>query len=144
MSQITVDFSPVVQMTDEQFWQLCQRNRDLKFERNANGELIIVTPTGSDSGSINLEIEGQLWSWSRQHRDQGRAFNSSTGFKLPNGSDRSPGASWVQREKLIVLTAQQKRGFAPVCPDFVVELKSSTDDLSVLRAKSDSQISRIS
>ncbi|WP_218081146.1 Uma2 family endonuclease [Anthocerotibacter panamensis] len=135
MSAITIDFSPVLQMTDEQFWELCQRNRDVKFERNAQGALIIMAPTGSDSGSNNAELTYQVQAWSREHREYGRAFDSSTGFKLPNGADRSPDASWVQREKLKALTPKQKKGFAPVCPDFVVELKSPTDDLAVLRAK---------
>jgi len=132
MGPIAVDLSP---MTDEQFWLLCQRNRDLKFERTITGEIIIMAPTGTDAGSINLEVAGQLWAWSRQHRQLGRAFDSSTGFKLPNGADRSPDAAWVSREKLTALTLQQKRGFAPVCPDFVVELKSPSDDMGILRTK---------
>ncbi|WP_218081147.1 Uma2 family endonuclease [Anthocerotibacter panamensis] len=135
MSAITIDFSPVLQMTDEQFWELCQRNRDVKFERNAQGALIIMAPTGGETGNTNIELEYQLQGWSREHRGQGLAFNSSTGFKLPNGADRSPDAAWIRRERWQALTATQRKKFPPLCPDFVVELKSPTDDLAVLRAK---------
>jgi len=132
MYAVTVDLHP---LTDEQFWQLCQRNRDLRFERTPQGAIIIMAPTGSDAGSINAEITYQLQAWSRSHRALGRAFDSSTGVKLPNGADRSPDAAWVRHERLCALTVQQKRGFAPLCPDFVIELKSPTDDIEKLRAK---------
>ena len=123
-----------IELTDEQFFQLCQNNRDLRFERTASGELIIMPPTGSDTGRRNIKITFQLEAWSRQN-NLGIAFDSSTGFKLPNGADRSPDASWVKRDRWNALTPQQKEKFAPLCPDFVVELLSPSDSLEKVRAK---------
>jgi len=124
-----------LELTDEQFFQLCQENRDLKFERTANGELIIMSPTGSETGRRNSELSFQLQFWSRQNKHLGLAFDSSTGFKLPDGSDISPDAAWVRRDRWDALTAEQKEKFAPICPDFVVELRSASDSLEKLRAK---------
>jgi len=123
-----------IELTDEQFFQLCQNNRDLRFERTASGELIIMPPTGSDTGRRNIKIAFQLEAWSRQN-NLGIAFDSSTGFKLPNGADRSPDASWVKRDRWNALTPQQKEKFASLCPDFVVELLSPSDSLEKVRAK---------
>lgn len=123
-----------IELTDEQFFQLCQNNRDLRFERTASGELIVMPPTGSDTGRRNIKITFQLEAWSRQN-DRGIAFDSSTGFKLPNGADRSPDASWVKRDRWNALTPQQQEKFAPLCPDFVVELLSPSDSLEKVRAK---------
>jgi Uma2 family endonuclease len=124
-----------LELTDEQFFQLCQENRDLKFERTANGELIIMPPTGSETGNCNSELSFQLQFWSRQNKHLGLAFDSSTGFKLPDGSDISPDAAWVRRDRWDALTPEQKEKFAPICPDFVVELRSASDSLEKLRAK---------
>ncbi|GAB4294938.1 MAG: Uma2 family endonuclease [Oscillatoriaceae cyanobacterium] len=121
-------------LTDEQFWQLCQENRDLKFERTATGELIIMPPTGGETGHRNIEIAYQLQGWSRQ-QNLGIAFDSSTGFKLPNGADRSPDASWVKIQRWQGLTPEQKKKFLPLCPDFVVELRSESDNLNNLQEK---------
>lgn len=121
-------------LTDEQFWQLCQENRDLKFERTATGELIIMPPTGGETGNRNIEIAYQLQGWSRQH-NLGIAFDSSTGFKLPNGANLSPDASWVKIERWQGLTPEQKKKFLPLCPDFVVELRSESDNLNNLQEK---------
>ncbi|MDY7012261.1 MAG: Uma2 family endonuclease [Cyanobacteriota bacterium] len=123
-----------VPLTDEQFFQFCQDNRDLKFERNANGDLIIMTPTGSETGNRNIEIAYQVQAWSRQN-NLGIAFDSSTGFRLPNGADRSPDAAWVRRERWEALTPEQQTRFAPLCPDFVIELRSKSDSLAELRRK---------
>lgn len=123
-----------IELTDEQFFQLCQNNRDLRFERTASGELIIMPPTGSDTGRRNIKIAFQLEAWSRQN-NLGIVFDSSTGFKLPNGADRSPDASWLKRDRWNTLTPQQKEKFAPLCPDFVVELLSPSDSLEKVRAK---------
>lgn len=123
-----------IELTDEQFFQLCQNNRDLRFERTASGELIVMPPTGSDTGRRNIKITFQLEAWSRQN-NLGIAFDSSTGFKLPNGADRSPDASWVKRDRWNALTPQQQEKFAPLCPDFVVELLSPSDSLEKVRAK---------
>lgn len=124
-----------VELTDEQFFQLCRENRDFRFERTATGELIIMPPTGSETGNRNSELSFQLQSWSRPNQHLGIAFDSSTGFKLPDGSDISPDAAWVRRDRWDALTAEQKEKFAPICPDFVVELRSTTDSLEKLRAK---------
>jgi Uma2 family endonuclease len=123
-----------IELTEEQFFQLCQKNRDLQFERTANGELIIMPPTGSDTSNRNIDIAYQLQGWSREN-NLGKAFDSSGGFKLPNGADRSPDASWVSIEKWNALTPAQKEKFAPLCPDFVIELRSPSDFLEKLRTK---------
>ena len=123
-----------IELTDEQFFQLCQKNRDLQFERTANGELIIMPPTGSETSNRNIDIAYQLQGWSRQNH-LGKAFDSSGGFKLPNGAERSPDASWVTIEKWNALTPAQREKFAPLCPDFVIELRSPSDSLEKLRTK---------
>jgi Uma2 family endonuclease len=123
-----------VELTDEQFFQLCQDNRDFRFERTASGGLIIMSPTGSETGRRNSDLNFQLKTWSRQN-NLGVVFDSSTGFKLPDGTDISPDAAWVHRDKWDALTAEQKEKFAPICPDFVVKLRSASDSLEKLRAK---------
>ncbi|MCU0541513.1 MAG: Uma2 family endonuclease [Oscillatoriaceae cyanobacterium Prado104] len=123
-----------INLTDEQFFELCQNNRDYQFERTASGELIIMPPTGSETSKRNIDLSYQLQSWSRRN-NLGVAFDSSGGFTLPNGADRSPDASWVKKERWDALTAEQKEGFAPLCPDFVVELRSKTDSLKKLQEK---------
>ncbi len=130
---VTLNLHPL-ELTDEQFYQLCLANRDLRLERTEAGELIIMPPTGGETGNRNIEIAFQLQAWSRQN-NLGIAFDSSTAFKLPNGAERSPDASWVQREKWDNLSAEQKRKFPPLCPDFVIELRSETDSLQTLQDK---------
>lgn len=121
-------------VTHEQLVELAIANRDLQLERTTTGELIVMPPTGSETGNRNLDIEGQLWLWNRQTK-LGKAFNSSTGFHLPNGADRSPDAAWVRQERWDALTSEQRKGFAPLCPDFVLELRSESDNMEPLRAK---------
>ena len=134
MTTITLNLRPTIELTDEQFEQICRANRDLRFERTAEGELIVMSPTGSETGERNWGLNGQLWLWNQQNR-LGKGFDSSTGFKLPNGATRSPGAAWVTNERWDALPTQQKRKFAPICPDFVVELRSPSDELEDLQAK---------
>ncbi|MBE9121288.1 Uma2 family endonuclease [Tychonema sp. LEGE 07199] len=124
-----------LELTDEQFFQLCLDNRDLRFERTASGGLIIMPPTGSETGRRNSDLNFQLPSWSRQNKHLGVVFDSSTGFKLPEGSDISPDAAWIRRDRWDALSAEQKEKFAPICPYFVVELRSASDSLEKLRAK---------
>lgn len=124
----------ILTVTHEQFVQLALANRDIQLERTAQGELIVNPPTGSETGNRNVDIEGQLWLWNRQTK-LGKVFNSSTGFHLPNGADRSPDAAWVRKEKWEALTPEEQEGFAPICPDLVVELRSKLDSLESLRAK---------
>lgn len=121
-------------MTTEQFYEFCQANRDLRIERTANGEVIVMPPAFSDTGNRNLKIGQQLANWS--DRDStGETFDSSSGFTLPNGAIRSPDASWIKLERWNALTEQQKASFAPICPDFVIELRSKSDTLKGLQAK---------
>jgi Uma2 family endonuclease len=129
--EVNLDSFPI---TDEQFYDLCQDNRDLRFERNAKGDLVIMPPTGGETGNRNIEIAYQVQSWSRSNKS-GIAFDSSTGFKLPNGADRSPDAAWIPLEKWQNLTEKERQRFVPLCPDFVIELRSKTDSLKSLQDK---------
>ncbi len=122
-------------VTQEQFEALSAANRDLRLERTAQGELVVNPPTGGESGLRNFSITGQLARWYEEHEDLGEGFDSSTGFRLPNGADRSPDVSWVRRERWESLTPQQRKGFLPLCPDFVVELRSESDSLPKVQAK---------
>ena len=124
----------MIDLSDEQFFDLCQKNRDFKFERTVSGVLVIMSPTGGETSNRNIEISYQLQAWSRQN-NLGKAFDSSGGFKLPNGADRSPDASWVKRDRWESLTAEQREKFIPLCPDFVVELRSASDRLKTLQDK---------
>lgn len=135
MMTLKLDLSPWLELTDDQFYELCQHHRDYKFERNAKGELLIVPPTGGETGNRNMDLSYQLQSWSRRNPNLGIAFDSSTCFKLPNGGNRSPDASWVKRERWEALTAEERRKFPPLCPDFVVELRSPTDSIKETREK---------
>ncbi|MBD2430855.1 MULTISPECIES: Uma2 family endonuclease [Fischerella] len=123
-----------VHLTDEQFYQLCQNNQELKFERTPKGELIIMPPVGGESGNREADLIADLVIWNRQTQ-LGYTFSSSTIFKLPNGADRSPDAAWIRRERWEALTPEQRRKFPPIAPDFVIELRSATDDLETLRQK---------
>jgi Uma2 family endonuclease len=134
MLKTTITIPQTFKVTHEQFQQIAAVNRDLRLERTATGELIVMPPTGSETGNRNLDISGQLWLWNRQTK-LGVAFNSSSGFKLPNGADRSPDASWVKLERWQTLTPKEQEGFAPLCPDFVVELRSKSDNMEPLREK---------
>lgn len=115
-------------ITDEQFEQLCAQNRDTKFEMTSQGELIIMSPTGSESGRQNADLLTQIGFWNRQTK-LGVVFDSSTGFTFPNSAKRSPDVSWIENSRWNELTIKQKRGFAPITPDFVLELLSPNDRL---------------
>lgn len=123
-----------VHLTDEQFYQLCLSNPDLTIERSAKGALIVTAPVGGEGGSYESEIGIDLGIWNRQSQ-LGKTFSASTLFKLPNGGDRSPDAAWVELSRWQALTPEQRRKFPPIAPDFVIELRSPTDDLELLRAK---------
>lgn len=123
-----------VQLTDEQFYQLCQNNRELNFERTTKGHLIIMTPVGGESGNREADLIIDLGIWNRQ-TGLGYTFSSSTIFKLPNGADRSPDAAWIRRERWEALTPEQRCKFPPIAPDFIIELRSASDDLATLRKK---------
>ena len=125
---------PVVQLDDEEFYELCRLNRELRIERAAGGGLSITPPAGGDTSRRNAEIVRQLGNWAR-HDGTGTSFDSSCGFVLPNGAIRSPDASWVLQERLNALTERQRSRFLPLFSDFVVELRSPTDSLQVLQDK---------
>ena len=138
-SPLVLQIPSSMQMTDEQFFDFCQMNRDLRIERNKFGELVIMPPTGSETGNREVNISGQLWVWSEQD-GTGITFSSSTGFKLSTGAERSPDASWIKLERWNSLSLEQQRKFAPICPDFVVELKSPSDNLQTLKEKMEEYI----
>ena len=121
-------------LTERQFVELCRENRDLRFELTADKELVIMAPTSSETGRQNNEIAYTLTAWAKRE-GSGLSFDSSTGFRLPNGAIRSPDAAWVRRERWQALSPEQRRGFAPLCPDFVLELRSPSDQLSALQDK---------
>ncbi|MBN3891090.1 MAG: Uma2 family endonuclease [Nostoc sp. JL31] len=131
---LTVNFPSLVQMTNDQFYEFCQANGDLRIERTANGEVIIMPPAFSDTGNRNFNIAAQLGNWTEQD-GTGIGFDSSTGFTLPNGAMRSPDASWIELERWNALTDAQKASFAPICPSFVIELRSLSDRLIKLQEK---------
>src|SRR5713226_7174963 len=134
VSRLTLHLRPAVELTDDQFFHLCQINRDLRLERTAEGDIIIMPPTGGETGNRNAGITAQMHNWTKAD-GTGAAFDSSTGFKLPNGAERSPDASWVLRTRLVELTIEQKQKFLPLAPDFVIELKSPTDAFVHVQAK---------
>ena len=134
MTALTVNLESAITITDQQFYQLCRQNPDLKFERTAEGNLVILLPTGGETGNRNGRLIQQLFNWS-DNNELGIVFDSSTGFKLPNGADRSPDAAWVALERWQALTPNQQEQFVPLCPDFVVELMSPSDALSKTQEK---------
>ncbi|MCL6750297.1 Uma2 family endonuclease [Nostoc sp. CCCryo 231-06] len=133
-SPLVLQIPSSMQMTDEQFFEFCQVNRDLRIERNKFGEISIMSPTGGTTGNRGGNIFGQLWVWSEQD-SAGITFDSSTGFKLSTGANRSPDASWIKLERWNSLSPKQQEKFVPICPDFVVELKSPSDKLQTLKEK---------
>lgn len=134
MTAITLDLHSIVELTDKQFYQLCQANPDIKIERNAEGKLIVMPPTGGRTGRRNADLTTDLTIWNRQTK-LGVVFDSSTEFSLPNGGDRSPDASWIKLERWNALSSEEQETFPPICPDFVVELRSRTDSLTQLQLK---------
>lgn len=134
MNALTLQLLPVLKLTDEQFEQLAAANQDLQLELTAKGELIIMPPTGGETGNRNFETYIDLGIWNRQTH-LGKAFDSSTGFRLPQGGTRSPDASWVRMERWNTLTKEQRQKFLPLCPDFAIELVSQTDDVEETRKK---------
>jgi Uma2 family endonuclease len=134
MTAITVNFNSIIDISDEQFYQLCTQNPETKFERNCDGEILIMPPTGGETGRRNTNLILQLAIWNQETK-LGEVFDSSTGYKLPNGANRSPDVSWIKQESLDGLTSEQKEKFIPLAPDFVLELMSPTDYLVNIQAK---------
>ena len=134
MTAYSIDLSPITHFTSEQFECLCAANPEIKFERSATGELVIMSPTGGETGKNNVEFAADLVIWNRQS-NLGVVFDSSTCFRLPQGGDRSPDVAWVERARWDALSREQQRKFPPLCPDFVLELLSPSDNLRTAQAK---------
>ena len=131
--RLTLDFTSI-RLTAAQFENLCRDNPELRLELTSKGELIVMPPTGSKTGLRNFNLNGQLRNWVEKDRT-GVAFDSSTGFTLPDDAIRSPDASWVRKERWDALTEEEREGFAPLCPDFVIELRSLENTLKPLQEK---------
>lgn len=139
---LAIDLSSLTtrsKMSDQQFYDFCRTNPDLRIERNANGEIIVMPPAFADTGNRNSRISGQLFVWSEADAT-GEAFDSSSGFTLPNGATRSLDAAWILSERWNALTPEQQASFASIVPDFVVELRSSSDTLVSLKEKMEEYI----
>ncbi|MEL6334357.1 MAG: Uma2 family endonuclease, partial [Cyanobacteria bacterium J06626_26] len=133
-SPLTVSLPAVAPMTRDEFYAFCQANRDLRIEQTATGEVVIMPPAFSDTGNRNFNLAAYLWVWTEQN-GTGLGFDSSSGFTLANGATRSPDAAWINAERWDALTEEEKASFAPICPDFVIELRSASDTLTGLQAK---------
>ena len=133
MANLTLDLE-TVNLTDEQYYQLCTKNQNLRFERNANGDLVIMSPAGDETSNRNGRLTQQLFNWSDTN-ELGISFDSSGGFKLPNGAERSPDASWIPLEKWEKIPQKEREKFSNICPDFVVELMSPSDSLKATQEK---------
>ena len=125
---------PVIDMNREQFFQFCQLNRDVRIERNAEGSITVMTPAGGETGARGLFLSAALYRWAEED-GTGVAFDSSTGFELPNGAVRAPDAAWVLRHRLARLSSEDKERFLPLCPDFLIELLSPSDSRDAARRK---------
>lgn len=129
-----LNLEPAIHLTDAQFFAVCQQNPDVRIERNAHGEVIIMAPTSSATGARNAEIILQLGLWAKGD-GTGVVFDSSSGFRLPNSAVRAPDAAWIPRTRLELLDEADKERFYPLCPDFVLELRSPTDELGTIQDK---------
>jgi Uma2 family endonuclease len=134
MTAITLNLESITQLTHEQFYKLCMANKDVPMERSPTGELIIMPPLGGVSGSREADYITDLNIWNR-NSGLGIVFSSSTVFSLPGGGDRSPDAAWIRLDRWESLTPEQQEKFPPICPDFVIELRSRTDRLQPLQQK---------
>ncbi len=134
---LPIDLSALLtlpKMSDGQFYEFCRTNPELRIERNADGEVIVMSPAFSDTGNRNLKISQQVANWA-DTEGTGEVFDSSAGFTLPNGATRAPDTSWILADRWNALTPAQQASFAPIVPDFVIELRSSSDTLSGLQEK---------
>jgi Uma2 family endonuclease len=132
---LVVRLGPVAQkLTDDEFFEFCQLNRHVRIERTSEGEVIVMPPAGSESGSYEFKLGGLFYQWVEKD-GRGIAFSSSAGFTLPNGAVRSPDLAWVQRSRWETLTEKQRKTFAPICPDFVAEIRSPSDNIVGLKEK---------
>lgn len=133
-TQVPLRLRPERQMSDDEYFDFCGANSELRIERSACGEILIMAPTGGETGFRNMELCAQLGNWAKRD-GRGKAFDSNTEFILPDRSALSPDASWIENSRLQALSREQKRKFMPLCPDFVVELTSPSDLLAQVRRK---------
>jgi Uma2 family endonuclease len=133
MTALTLNLDSITHLTHEQFRALCRENRDVRLELTAKGELIVMPPTGWESGRRNIKLAARLENWTEEN-GTGVAFDSSTGFILPNGSIRSPDVAWVAKERIMAINPNPD-GFLPLAPDFVIELRSASDRLKPIQIK---------
>ncbi|MBV8885164.1 MAG: Uma2 family endonuclease [Chroococcidiopsidaceae cyanobacterium CP_BM_RX_35] len=139
MTTLTLNLDAIVQLTDDAFYALCRANPEVKFERTSFGELIVMPPTGGETGNRNAKLTIRLGNWAEAD-GTGITFDSSTGFKLPNGANRSPDAAWILLTRWETLTPEQRCRFPPIAPDFVIELRSDTDSLTTTQSKMEEYI----
>ncbi len=140
---LPIDLSALMsqrEMSYSEFYEFCRTNPELRIERNADGEVIVMPPAFSDTGNRNVNISAQVFNWAEQS-GMGIVFDSSTGFTLPNGATRSPDTAWIQTERWTALSSEEQASFAPIAPDFVIELRSSSDSLSKLQEKMEEYLS---
>jgi len=134
MTALVINLRPTINLTDDEFYEFCQHNSDLRIERTATGALVVMPPTGGESGHRNADLTTDVNLWNRQ-TELGVVFDSSTVFKLPNGANRSPDVAWITNERWNALSVEQQKKFPPIAPDFVIELRSETDTLKDLQEK---------
>lgn len=132
---VVIHFGPYLRrLSDSEFFEFCHLNGDLRIERTSEGDIIVMPPTGSESGNQDFELTSQFGIWVKKD-GRGKGFGSSTGFTLPNGAVRSPDLAWIRNDRWNALSTKEQKVFAPICPDFVVELRSPTDRLSYVQDK---------
>ena len=139
-SAVVLHFGSLLEKyTEDELFEFLTINKDLRLELTSTGDLIIMSPTGGETGTSNFELSGNFWAWSKKD-GTGRGFDSSTMFRLPNGAKRSPDLAWVRKERWEALSKEERRKFPPLCPDFVVELRSPSDSLQFLQSKMEEYI----
>ncbi|BAU12803.1 hypothetical protein LEP3755_33340 [Leptolyngbya sp. NIES-3755] len=134
MTALVINLKPTIDLTNDEFYKFCQQNPNLKIESTAEGALVVMPPTGGGSGKRNFSLTTYFGIWVEQTQ-LGEGFDSSTIFQLPNGAKRSPGVAWVTNDRWNALTLEEQERFPPIAPDFVIELRSRTDDIEDLEAK---------
>lgn len=135
MELVVLKFPPDAQLTDDELFAFCMANKELRIERDKKGQIIIMPPTGTTSGKHNFKVNAIFGQWALAHENLGFGFDSSTGFQLPNGAMRSPDSAWIRKERWEKLSKEDQEKFAPLTPDFVIEVRSKSDSLKELRDK---------
>ncbi len=133
-NRLILDLEDLIEMDDDKLYKICSQNKEIRFERSSKGELIIMLPVGSEGGAQESTINYYVFHWNKQFK-KGKVFSSSSGFSLPNGSMRSPDTAFIRKERWKALPILLRKKFAPICPDFVVELMSENDSLADAQEK---------